>query len=316
MHGKTLTVTIEEGLRALDSSLHITVAQNAIIATRQSEIEKIVVGEFDALGTVLSGACTRHTMIQPLADNIIDLFVLLKPERGQLNTPGELMRKLEDVLRVHYPQATIAPNGLSVYVANADFVFHVAPGFTRDNKGYVIADSKTQKWVKTNPNVHYYALDDDNRRHRGRLLPVVRIVKYWNECNGSLFDNYYLELLVQEILREVKVESCVHAIKIIFRKAIRLVVFTIDDPADSGKQMEGLKDINKMLEAMFCFRDCHDHIIKAEFYESEGDLKSAYKEFGKIFAGHFASYVDMMSKKLDANGIRGAEALIIMRDAT
>jgi hypothetical protein len=210
----------------------------------------------------------------------------------------------------------VASNGLSIIVSNTDFVFHITPGFTRDNKGYVVVDSKNNKWIKTDPNVHYYALDDDNHKHKGLLLPVVRIVKYWNECNGSLFDNYYLELLVKEILRGVKVKSYVQAIKYVFKAAIRLVVFTINDPAAAGKQMDGLKDIHKMIEAMFCFRDCHDHIIKAEQYEREGDLKSAYKEFGKIFGGYFLSYVDMMSRKLEANDITGAEALIILRDAT
>jgi len=311
-----LTVTIEEGLRTLDSALIITVPQNATISTRQKEIEKIVVDEFDALGTVLAGACTRNTMIQPLTGNVIDLFVLLKPERGQLNTPGELMGKLEDVLLAHYPDAVVASNGLSIIVANINFTFHITPGFTRDNKGYVVVDAKNDKWTKTDPNIYYYALDDDNRKHRGLLLPVIRTIKYWNECNGSLFDDYYLELLVKEVLSDVKISSRVHAIKYIFKKAIHLVVFTINDPAAAGKQMDGLKDIHKMLEAMFCFRDCHDHIIKAECYEKEGDLKSAYKEFGKIFGGYFLSYVDMMSKKLDANGITGAEALKILRDAT
>ncbi|MDH5389180.1 MAG: hypothetical protein OEY06_12135 [Gammaproteobacteria bacterium] len=311
-----LSITIEEGLRALDTSLVITVAQNAMISARQSEIEKTVVREFDALGTALPGAIARNTMIQPLQGSVIDLFVLLKPERGQMNTPEELMRHLQEALVTQYPDAVIAADGRSIIVAYTEFIFHVVPSFYRKNKGYIVADAKKQQWIKTNPTIHYYALDDENHKQRGLLLPVVRMTRYWNECNGSLFNNYYLELLIKETLSEIKVTSYVQAIKYFYKKAIRMVVFTIDDPADNGKQMDGLKDINKMLEAMQVFRDCHEHIVKAEKYEEEGNLVLAYKEFGKIFGGYFHSYVDMMSRKLDANGITGVEALRILRDAT
>lgn len=316
MKKSTLTVTIEEGLRALDSSLVITVQQNAMISTRQSEIEKIVVKQFDAMGTVLPGACARHTMIQPLEKSVIDLFVLLKLERGQMNTPGELMGQLEEALLTKYPDAVIAPDGRSVIVANAEFEFNVVPSFFREGKGYIVADARNQQWIKTDPNVHYYALDDDDHKHKGLLVPVIRIIKYWNECNGSLFNNYYLELLVKETLSEIKVVSYIQAIRYFFKKSIHMVVFTIDDPADYGKQMDGLKDIHTMLEAMQRFKDCHGHIVKAEHYEKEGDLVNAYKEFGKSFGGYFHGYVDMMARKLDANGITGVEALRIMRDAT
>ena len=316
MKKSALTVTIEEGLRTLDSSLLITVPQNAMISTQQSEITEVVVKEFDALSTVLTGACARNTMIQPLVENRIDLFVLLKPEIGQRNTPGELMRKLLSVLLAHYSNSFIASDGRSVIMSHAEFSFHVVPSFARENKGYIVADSKNQQWVKTNPNIHYYDLDDENHKHKGLLLPVIRIMKYWNECNGSLFNNYYLELLLKETLSEIKANTRVQVIKYFFRKAIRMLVFTIDDPADDGKQMDGLKDIDNMLEAMQNFVVSHDHIIAAEKFEREGNLMLAYKEFGKIFGGYYPSYVDMMSKKLDANNITGVEALQILRDAT
>ena len=171
-------------------------------------------------------------------------------------------------------------------------------------------------WAKVDPSIHYYALADDNHKHKGLLLPVIRIIKYWNECNGSLFNNYYLELLVKETLSGKKLHSCIQGVKYFFKKSVNMLVFTIDDPADFGKQMDGLKDIHKMLEAMQHFVDCHAHIVKAEKFENEGNLVLAYKEFGKIFGGYYPGYVDMMAKKLDANGITGVEALQIMRDAT
>lgn len=313
---KSLTVTIEEGLRSLDIALIITVPQNATISTRQSEIEKIVIKQFDAIGAVLSGAFARNTMIQPLKGSIIDLFILLNPERGQLNSPANLMRQLLDVLLTDYPDAVISSSGRSITIINDAFIFNVMPSFPREGKGYIVADAKSQQWVKTNPNVHYYALDEENHRQKGLLLPVIRMVKYWNECNGSLFNSYYLELLLTETLSSTKINSFVHAIKYFFKKSINMVVFTIDDPTDYGRQMDGLKDINKMMEAMKVFRECHAHIVEAEKYEEEGNLIMAYKEFGKIFGGYFLSYVDMMSRKLEANEITGAEALQIMRDAT
>ena len=316
MARSNITVTIDEGLRALDSLLVITVLDRSRVSARQAELEKIMIEGFDALATTMPGAFARNTLIQPLEDNVIDLFVQLPPELGQRSTPLGLMSRLEDLLMQHYPEAAITEDGQAVLVRYPDISFRVVPCFYQDQKGYVIADIKKGKWRKTNPNIFYYALDDANFRHKGLLLPVIRIIKHWNRRNGNWFNDYYLELMVTEALSDTKAMNYVHAIKHIFRKAIRLVVFSINDPADFGSQMEGLKDVFKMVEAMLSFQAFHGHIVRAEHLEKQGDLISAYREWGKIFADDFPSYVDIMAEKLEANGITGVEALKILRDAT
>ena len=311
-----LTVTINEGLRALDSLLVLSIQDRSRVSSRQDELEKIMVEEFDAIATTMPGAFARNTLIQPLEDNIIDLFVKLPPELGQRSTPFGLMSRLEDLLMQHYPEAAITEDGKAVLVRYPDVSFRVVPCFYQEKKGYVIADIKKSKWIKTNPHNFYYALDDANFRHKGLLLPVIRIIKHWNRRNGNWFNDYYLELLATEALSDTKAMNYIHAIKHIFRKAIRLVVFSINDPVDSGSQMEGLKDVFKMVEAMLSFQECHGLIVSAEHLEEQGDLISAYREWRKIFAEDFPSYVDIMADKLEANGITGAEALKILRDAT
>ncbi|MCK5001970.1 MAG: hypothetical protein KAS57_03050 [Gammaproteobacteria bacterium] len=316
MKKSNITVTIEDGLKALDSLLILSVQQRSVVSVCQSEIDKVVIAGFAAQATSLPGAFYRHTTIQPLEDNEIDLFVQLSSELGQRNTPGGLLGKLEDLLVEYYPEARLSVDKQAVLVKFAEVSFRVTPCFYQDKKGYVIADGKNDKWLKTDPSIFYYALDDANNRHKGLLLPVIRIIKHWNRRNGNWFNDYYLELMVKHALDGVKFDSYVQAIKYVFKKAIRLVVFTIDDPSNFGKQMEGLKDVFKMVEAMLSFQDCHGHIVKAEHFEKRGDLISAYKEWGKIFADDFPSYVDIMAEKLEANGISGVEALQIMRDAT
>ena len=316
MKKSNITVTVEDGLKALDSLLILSVQQRSVVSACQSEIDKIVIIDFSAQATSLPGAFSRHTAIQPLEDNEIDLFVQLNPELGQRNTPGGLLGKLEDLLVEHYPEAALSVDQQAVLVKFPEVSFRVVPCFYQEKKACVIADGKNNKWRKTDPSIFYYELDDANNRHKGLLLPVIRIIKHWNRRNGNWFNDYYLELMVKHALDGVKFDSYVQAIKYVFKKAIRLVVFTIDDPSNFGKQMEGLKDVFKMVEAMLSFQDCHGHIVKAEHFEKCSDLISAYKEWGKIFVDDFPSYVDIMAEKLEANGISGVEALQILRDAT
>lgn len=311
-----LTVIIEEGLRALDDQLVLSVQQRSVVSARRAEIDKIMVKKFAAKETAVYGAFSRQTAIQPFEDNVVDLFVHLDPALGQRSKPGGLMEHLHELLLKHYPESEIAADQLAVMVKFPEVSFRVVPCFYREEKSYVITDAKNDKWLKTDPRIFYYALDEANSRHKGMLLPVIRIIKHWNRCNGEWFNDYYLELMVTKALDGVKFNSYVQAIKHVFKKAIRLVVFTIDDPSVFGKQMEGLKDVFKMVEAMLSFQECHAHIVNAERYERYGDLISAYKEWRKIFAEDFPSYVDIMSDKLEANGVTGAEALKILRDAT
>jgi len=316
MTNRKLTVTIEEGLRALDSLLVLGVRQRSIASKRQYEIDKIVIAGFGAKAVSVFGALSRSTAIQPLEDNEIDLFVQLDPERGQSSTPGGLLSKLEDLLIEHYPEAALSIDKQAVLVKFEEISFRVIPCFYQEKKGYVVVDGKNNKWKKTDPSIFYYALDDANSQHKAMLLPVIRIIKHWNRRNGDWFNDYYLELMVKQLLQGVKFESYVQAVKHVFDKAIKIAIFTIDDPCEFGKQMDGLKDVFKMVEAMLSCKDCYAHIIKAEDLEKNGDLVSAYREWRKIFSDDFPSYVDIMSDKLQANGITGVEALQILRDAT
>ncbi|MCK5263639.1 MAG: hypothetical protein KAJ92_08115, partial [Gammaproteobacteria bacterium] len=213
MKKSNITVTIEDGLKALDSLLILSVQQRSVVSVCQSEIDKVVIAGFAAQATALPGAFYRHTTIQPLEDNEIDLFVQLGSELGQRNTPGGLLGKLEDLLVEHYPEAGLSVDKQAVLVKFPELSFRVIPCFYQDKKGYVIADGKNDKWLKTDPSIFYYALDDANNRHKGLLLPVIRIIKHWNRRNGNWFNDYYLELMVKHALDGVKFDSYVQAIK-------------------------------------------------------------------------------------------------------
>lgn len=308
--------TIETGFRMLKSHLEITDAQHSAIATRQAELEQVISKGFDTYGTTLSGAYSRNTMISVQKGATVDVFLFLRAKYGRQYTPEGLLDRLHDTLFNTYEDACINKAGNGVTVPLSDYQFNIMPCFTKENKGYVFPEYKSNQWERADPNTYSDQLIEADRYHNGNLLPLIKIIKYWNHVVNDVFDEYYLEILVKNILTDVPITSDADAISYIFKKATLEVAFTIDDPAGFGAQVQGLNDGDRIAEAMLDFHDTYKTSLNAVNHELEGELEKAYTEWHSIFTGLFPSPLQMLIQELEDSGIEGARALKIMRDRT
>lgn len=300
----------------LTSHLEITDDQHLAIVAYQGEIEKVLAKGFDNYGTVLAGSYSRNTMITVKKSAVIELFLLLRPNYAKQYSSRELVDKLLTILSKHYDKVDISGYGHGVSIFLSEYQFNIVPGVYKENKGYVIPDYKNDKWRRGNPDLYSDQLKTANQQHKGRLLPLIRIIKCWNIANNSVFDEYYLELLVKKILTNVETSTYSKAIEYIFKEATKEIVFSIDDPARFEIQVQGLADVEKLAEAMIAFHTAYKKTLKAKEYEHEGKLDLSYNEWESIFPGVFPKPFEMLAKELEGSGVEGAKALKIMMDRT
>ena len=308
--------TIETGFQMLKSHLEITEDQRSVITACQGELEKVIAKNFETYGTMLLGAYSRDTMIAVKKGAIVDLYLVLRPEYGHEYTSGELVNKLHEALVNHYEEISHNIDGHGVIVPLSDFQFNIVPCFYKIGKGYVIPYCKKDQWITTNPNTYLNQLKQANKSHDGHLLPLIKIIKCWNQKAGNMFDEYYLELLVCEILTDVEIKDYTSAVKYIFKEARHKVVFKINDPAGFGQQVKGVKDAERLAEAMIGLHEAYKATLNAEVFEHEGELDLAYKEWESIFTGYFPKPFEMLAQELEGSGIEGAKALKILMDRT
>ncbi len=80
----------------LRSNLEITDPQEQTTSTRQKNIRDVIENDFDVLDTFLTGSYRRSTMIAPLAEADVDVFVVLHPK---YHSPDGQAKLLQDVQR-------------------------------------------------------------------------------------------------------------------------------------------------------------------------------------------------------------------------
>ena len=77
--------------------------------------------------------------------------------------------------------------------------FDIVPCFHTDGGFYLIPDGKGA-WKKTDPRIDNDRITDINQQHNGSLLPVIRLVKYWNQRQVTTrIGSYLLESMILSI---------------------------------------------------------------------------------------------------------------------
>ena len=71
--------TVKEAFEKFNNNLGITGLQRSTVSIRQREVRSTIENGMDVLDSFLTGSYCRHTMITPLKEADIDIFVVLDP---------------------------------------------------------------------------------------------------------------------------------------------------------------------------------------------------------------------------------------------
>jgi hypothetical protein len=104
--------SIAESFQRFRSNLEITDPQSAIVSVRQQTVRKVLANDFQIVDDFLTGSYARSTMISPLSEADIDIFICLHPSyfsafNGSNGGPAGLLDRVKASLRKTY---TSTPN--------------------------------------------------------------------------------------------------------------------------------------------------------------------------------------------------------------
>jgi tRNA nucleotidyltransferase (CCA-adding enzyme) len=172
--------TIAESFQRLRSNLEITDPQSTTVSIRQQTIRKVLANDFQIIDDFLTGSYARSTMIAPLSEADIDIFICLHPSYFNAfnGGPSGLLDRVKTSLRKTYTTTpNMSRNGQAVTIRFSDFVVDVVVGFKRNVDGYIIANSVNNFWLETDPKKHVEIFSQANKVHRGNLVPLIKMIK-------------------------------------------------------------------------------------------------------------------------------------------
>jgi hypothetical protein len=286
-----MATTIAAGFAGLSANLEITTLQKSTTSTRQQNVREAMESGFTVLDSFLAGSYARSTMIGPLKDSDLDIFVILDASYWQqykTNAAG-LLEQTRMVLLKTYPLTPkIRPDGQAVTITFTDFKVDVVPAFNRQGGGYLIPNS-TGGWISTDPTVQADVLTRDNKAHSGDLVPLVKMIKGWNRSCGDTLSGFYVELLTVDILKGVRISDYPSGARYVFEKGRENIKYKQLDPAGLGDEVNPVKS-GSVEEAVRRCSLAHDRALKAEEFARQGYIRSATDEWRKIFGDYFPAY--------------------------
>ena len=292
-----MATTIIQAFLELKENLEITGLQSSTVSTRQTNVREVVEAELEVLDSFLTGSYARDTMIAPLSEADIDVFVVLKSDyyhqfNGQNGGQAGLLDLVKKTLRKTYTRTPdIGRNGQAVTIRFDDFLIDVVPSFNRQGGGYLIPNSITQSWISTDPKKHVEISTEANAAHNGDLVPLIKMIKAWNKNIDRHFRAFHLEVLAWSILNGVNISNFPSGVRFFFDKGRELVSKQNPDPAGySGDVGSYIAGTAKIQEAVGKFQLAYERAVKAEAYEQRGQTADAMETWRMIIGDYFPAY--------------------------
>ncbi len=293
-----MATTIQQSFGKLKENLEITGWQKATVSTRQTNVRLVIEADLTVSDSFLTGSYARNTMIAPLKEADVDIFIVLDSKyyynynNGQNGGQAGLLDLVKITLRKTYTKTPdISRNGQAVSIRFDDFMVDVVPGFNRKGGGFLIPNSITQTWLETDPKKHVELMSSANTVHNDDMIPLVKMIKGWNKSIGSYFNSFHLEVLALQILDGVKISDFPSGVRYFFDKGKDLIDKKNLDPAGYGGDVgRYINTQEKIQEAVAKFQLAYERAIKAESYEARANTRDAIGEWGKIFADYFPAY--------------------------
>jgi Second Messenger Oligonucleotide or Dinucleotide Synthetase domain len=287
-----LPSTLPQGFQKLRENLEITGLQAETVSTRQQNVREAVEREMQVLDTFLTGSYKRSTMIAPLSEADIDIFVVLHSSYYSSDGQASLLEKVKYVLKKTYPKTPdISRDGQAVTISFTDFKVDVVPAFNRRGGGFLIPNTLQNEWISTDPREHITIWTNANKAHNDDLVPLIKMVKAWNKKNGSPFISFHLECLILHVLTNIRIDSFPSGVRYVFDKARKAVQSPVADLAGYNANVgKYLNTQDKLDDVVSRLETAYTRAVKAEECATKGNTEDAYYYWRLIFGVYFPAY--------------------------
>jgi len=288
--------SIEQSFLQLKQNLEITSLQSSTVSTRQKNVREALDKELEIHETFLTGSYSRSTMIAPLSKADVDIFAVLPAKYfhhydGKNGGQGGLLDLIKRAIQRTYPSTPrIGRNGQAVSITFTDFVVDVVPGFNMEGGGYIIPNSITSSWLRTDPTKHVDLFAAANKAHSGTLVPMAKMIKGWNKQNSEFFRSFHLEVLALGIFNNVTISDYPSGARFFFGKAHELIDKKNLDPAGYGDDIGRYINDGNVSDARSRLATAYNRSVKAEKFSADGKIESAVDEWRKVFGEYFPAY--------------------------
>lgn len=208
----------------------------------------------------------------------------------------KVVNKLKSALSEveHYKSAELHSRGeaATLSLQTYEWVFDIVPCFYTDTGLYLIPDANGN-WKATDPRIDQNLVTETNQNYSGRLLQLIRTLKYWNRHNSSFTIGSYLfeQIIINFTKRKSGLSQWIDFdIRDFFNYLSTSIYYSVNDPKGIQGDLNSLtKEQRKSISDKAQW--AYDRTVEAISAETnENDQKKAISKWREIFGNEFPKY--------------------------
>lgn len=268
------------------------------------------------------GSFSRKTKVRPLDD--IDLMVLLDGKNTSANfssgysykitvtdktsvlwqyadiygvlSSTRLLNKFKSSLQniPSYRNSDLKRNGeavvlnLASYAWSFDIVasFPASSGMYANPVAFYYIPDGNGNWKKTDPRIDQSSITAANIKHNGKLISLIRLLKYWNANSrvAPRMSSYHLEtMLINAFKYQSTISEIRRSVPFAFAQIATLVLSSCPDPKGFGSNLDAYLDWETRQKISTAAQEMEKYSNWALMYESQDKAKDAIYWWCRVF---------------------------------
>lgn len=297
-------LTVEEAFRKFKSKLELNEREQQNASRRHTEVREHIRSKFAIERDFLTGSYKRHTKTKPLKD--IDIFfVMAESERKKYRdkSPQVILDDVCSALVEKYGKEAVRKQGRSVNVDfgvvvdaddNTDYrvlSVDVVPAFVAGDD-YEIPNADTDRWMKTNPEIHAEKARAAHQAFSNEWKGMVRMAKYWNNNakhgkDKPIKPSFLIEVMALECLHGGWQGRFDYEVQAFFSSLADRVLDDWPDPAGLGSPVSDGMDGQRKARAKELLQAASREASNAVHLARKGQNGEALKAWRQLFGPKF-----------------------------
>lgn len=190
---------INQGFKDFHDKLKTSATETAAAKSHRASIEACLKSSFGLNRFTRIGSFGNGTNISGYSD--VDYLACL-PISALTKTSNASLAKVKTVLVARFPgtgvrvstPAVVCPFG--TYKSEDTEI--VVADYLRDVKGFKVYDiaDGNDGWMEVSPDAHNYYVAEVDKKHGGKVKPLIRLIKAWKYYRDVPIKSFYLEMRV------------------------------------------------------------------------------------------------------------------------
>ena len=221
---------VERNLGELASLLAATPAQReAAAASRDYLLEQLNTGQMERrlLDDYMIGSFARFTALAPLDD--VDMVFVIDPTHWQDRlqrllkqrpSPEKVLETFATALRRRYKKTSVRLQRRSVGLLLSKAKIDIVPAIRDESREHwiYIPDRDKGNWIASAPRIHTDVSSDVNKRNGGKLKPLIRLLKSWNNriAGTAQLKSFAIETIATRLFDHVRIPNLFDGLEMFF----------------------------------------------------------------------------------------------------